>query len=260
MLHTADSLVANDCPDTFELTSLKRGLKPGNIRPEPAPIPVGEANAGSTTSRYGEHRGFNVSALGLTISLHVLAVALLLGVRHHVVQHEEVRLVSINLTPPPPAPAEPASQPTPKNPAVSAPRPLLQINPQQANIPVAVDPEPAPPSAEPVKVSMGASPSSPAAASVIQGGDLGTRMVAGKPPRYPLESRRRKEQGTVLLSLILGLDGAVEHISVSRSSGSSRLDSAALNAVRKWRWEPVVRGGQPVKVRGIVEIPFVLKG
>jgi protein TonB len=85
-------------------------------------------------------------------------------------------------------------------------------------------------------------------------------MVAGKPPRYPTESRRKREQGTVVLALVLGLDGAVEQISVSSSSGSDRLDRAALDAVRRWRWEPISRGGQPVKVRGSVEIPFVLQG
>jgi protein TonB len=49
-------------------------------------------------------------------------------------------------------------------------------------------------------------------------------------------------------------------VSVSRSSGFARLDKAALDAVRRWRWSPLVRGGVPVMVRGIVDIPFVLQG
>ena len=148
----------------------------------------------------------------------------------------------------------------PKQPDVTAARPMIQIDlPQQVNVPVAVDPQPAPPPVEPVReTSAGAGPVA-AAVSMIQGGDLGARMVSGKPPRYPLESRRKKEQGTVLLSLILGTDGAVEQISVSRSSGFSRLDDAALQAVRRWRWEPVIRDGAAVKVKGLVEIPFVLQ-
>ncbi|EQB31940.1 energy transducer TonB, partial [Sphingobium ummariense] len=99
----------------------------------------------------------------------------------------------------------------------------------------------------------------PAPPSTVQGGDLASQMVAGKPPRYPVESRRKREQGTVVLSLTLGLDGAVEAIGVSHSSGFRRLDDAALDAVRRWRWKPMMRDGQPVRVRGVVEIPFVLQ-
>lgn len=84
-------------------------------------------------------------------------------------------------------------------------------------------------------------------------------MISGDPPRYPMESRRRKEQGIVELSVVVGIDGRVETISVSRSSGHSRLDDVALRAVRKWRWEPTLRNGVATKVRGIVEIPFVLQ-
>src|SRR3546814_7287866 len=68
--------------------------------------------------------------------------------------------------------------------------------------------------------------------SVVQGGDLGAQMIAGKPPRYPVESRRKREQGTVVLALTLGLDGAVESLSIARSSGFPRLDNAARDALR----------------------------
>lgn len=84
-------------------------------------------------------------------------------------------------------------------------------------------------------------------------------MISGGPPSYPVESRRKREQGIVELLLIVGLDGRVEDISVSRSSGFHRLDKAAMHAVRKWRWSPTLRDGVAARVRGIVEIPFVLQ-
>ncbi|TAK08863.1 MAG: energy transducer TonB, partial [Rhizorhabdus sp.] len=86
------------------------------------------------------------------------------------------------------------------------------------------------------------------------------RMIEGRPPRYPLESRRRKEQGTVLLRLLIGTDGRVAQISIAQSSGFERLDQAALQAARSWRWQPMIRDGQPVEVRGVMPIPFVLQG
>jgi len=93
---------------------------------------------------------------------------------------------------------------------------------------------------------------------VVQATDLMARMVAGKPPRYPIESRRKHEEGTVLLSLVLGLDGSVQRISIARSSGFERLDKAALQAVRDWRWQPMMRNGAPITVQGVVPITFEL--
>ncbi len=84
-------------------------------------------------------------------------------------------------------------------------------------------------------------------------------MIVAKPPTYPIDSRRRHEEGTVVLSVLVATDGSVSEISVAQSSGSSLLDQAALGAVRKWRWAPLLRGGDPVMVRGEVKIPFVLK-
>jgi TonB family protein len=51
-------------------------------------------------------------------------------------------------------------------------------------------------------------------------------------PTYPLESRRLREEGTVVLNLLLGTSGRVEEIAVSASSGSPRLDKAALEGAQ----------------------------
>jgi len=100
----------------------------------------------------------------------------------------------------------------------------------------------------------------PPAPSAIQGGNLASKMLAGKPPSYPIECRRKREQGTVVLALTVGTDGRVVDISIRSSSGFARLDNAARDAVRKWRWAPATSDGAPVMVRGVVEIPFVLQG
>ena len=83
-------------------------------------------------------------------------------------------------------------------------------------------------------------------------------MLFAKPPSYPLDSRRAREQGTVKLRVLVGSDGAVKDIEIAGSSGSARLDRAALQAVRRWRWSPVMSNGSAVAVRGYVTIPFVL--
>lgn len=83
-------------------------------------------------------------------------------------------------------------------------------------------------------------------------------MIHAPPPRYPHEARRKREEGTVFLELLLARDGTVADIRVARSSGYSRLDAAALEAVRRWRWSATLREGIPVQVTGQVEIPFIL--
>ena len=77
-------------------------------------------------------------------------------------------------------------------------------------------------------------------------------------PRYPQLSRRLGEEGQVLLDLLVRADGSVGEISVRRSSGSSRLDQAALDAVRHWRYLPAHRGGEAIAFRYVQPVEFAL--
>ncbi|WP_414712609.1 energy transducer TonB [Sphingobium sp.] len=211
--------------------------------------------------RYGARSRPNIPAIVAILLIHAVAIGALIQVRNHVQRMEEVKLTVVNLTPPPPPAAE-APPPPPSRPEVVAPPPIVQtpVPPVQT---VQTTPDPVPVSTPaPVAVAVPGPPAPvalPAPPSMVQADDLGAQMIAGKPPRYPVESRRKHEQGTVVLSLIVGLDGAVESISVAQSSGSARLDNAARDAVKGWRWKPILRGGQPVRVKGVVEIPFILR-
>ncbi|MDH5709034.1 MAG: energy transducer TonB [Hylemonella sp.] len=62
-------------------------------------------------------------------------------------------------------------------------------------------------------------------------------------PRYPALSRRLGEQGTVLIRVLIEVDGCAAQAEIQRSSGHARLDQAALAAVRSWRYVPGRRGG-----------------
>lgn len=213
------------------------------------------------TPRYGERRGINLPTVLVIVLIHGVLIFALLQARQHVQRVRETRLSVLNLTPPPPPPAA-ETPPPPSTPQVNVPPPLVQV--PVPPVPIATTPEPTPVAVPVASVVSSApvvaAPSAPAAPSTVQGGDLATQMLSGKPPRYPIESRRKREQGTVVLSLTLGVDGAVENLAIAQSSGFSRLDAAARDAVRTWRWKPTIRDGRPVRVRGVVEIPFVLRG
>lgn len=236
----------------------------GAIFPSPAAPPRVSDGLHSETatpvSRYGERRAINLPLILFILAVHAVLIVALVQARQHIRHVRETQLSVVNLLPPPPPPAAETPPPPMAEPQVVAPPPLVQV--PVPPVPVATTPNPVPvpvPAAPPVVAPPVVAPAA-AASTVVQGGDIGAQMVAGKPPRYPIESRRKREQGTVVLALTLGLDGAVENLSIAQSSGFSRLDNAARDAVRGWRWKPVIRDGQPVRVKGVVEIPFVLRG
>lgn len=77
------------------------------------------------------------------------------------------------------------------------------------------------------------------------------------PPRYPLAARRNGDEGTVMLRVLVAIDGGASRVELDRSSGSASLDSAALEAVRNWRFVPARRGSQ--NVEDWVRVPVVFR-
>lgn len=238
---------------------------------DPFPSPIASPASAPQESfqpaaRYGQGSGPNYKGLALALGVQLLAVPLLYSLGTHAFsRHEKPHVVAMNLSPAAPEPKdepEPQSEPqelqthvTPQAPTVIAPVPVPapRIVLAEATAPPPMvtvkDVPPAPPAPPPAA-------SAPATRSAA---DLkGIRMISGRPPVYPLESRRKKEQGTVRLDLMLGTDGRVETVAIAKSSGFDRLDKAALAAVRRWRWAPVLQGGVPVQIAGFLEIPFVL--
>jgi len=63
------------------------------------------------------------------------------------------------------------------------------------------------------------------------------RVVEKVKPLYPEEARKSKVQGVVVVSLALAPDGSVADTTVLRAAGSG-LTEAALDAVKRWRYEP----------------------
>ena len=79
-------------------------------------------------------------------------------------------------------------------------------------------------------------------------------------PDYPSISRREGEQGLVLLRVQVTANGTAASVELQTSSGSTRLDQAALEAVKKWRFVPAKRGEQPVSASVTVPVSFSIEG
>lgn len=77
-------------------------------------------------------------------------------------------------------------------------------------------------------------------------------------PEYPLMSRRRGEQGRVLLSVTISSTGDAELVTISKSSGYAMLDQSALKAVKTWRFVPARLNNEPIFAEVIVPVRFTL--
>lgn len=72
------------------------------------------------------------------------------------------------------------------------------------------------------------------------------RHINNPAPVYPRTALRLKEEGTVILNLLVRADGSVAEVKVKTSSGYERLDKAAVKAVKRWRYLPAAQGGQTI--------------
>ncbi|MDE2184314.1 MAG: energy transducer TonB [Alphaproteobacteria bacterium] len=77
---------------------------------------------------------------------------------------------------------------------------------------------------------------------------------------YPAISQRLGEEGTVTMKFTITPDGSVENPQVVKSSGSERLDQAALECVPGWRYKPAIQEGHPVSVSWQAQVVFKLQG
>ena len=62
--------------------------------------------------------------------------------------------------------------------------------------------------------------------------------------------------GTVRVRVTVAADGSVDRLELAESSGNRYLDRAALETVRRWRFQPATRGGQPTAADVVVPITF----
>ena len=168
------------------------------------------------------------------------------------------------VVPPPPAP------PTPVKPAVAkplvpslppAPQPLAVVDhapAPDARTVEATRPAPLAPVTAPVVQTTQAPPAPPSAPRVeLPSSDAD--YLQNPKPIYPPQSKRMGEQGQVVHSVLIGVDGLPVSARLVKSSGFDRLDQAAMTAVMRWRYTPGKRNGVPAAMSFNVPINWVLE-
>jgi protein TonB len=157
-------------------------------------------------------------------------------------------------TPPRPAPARAAASAPPApsaEPTPLAPRETVPASPRSeaASAPPTAQ---ATPAAQPA-----ATPAAPAAPVIAARFDAD--YLHNPPPAYPPISRRLGEEGRVVLRAHVLPDGRADNVEIRQSSGSPRLDAAALDTVRRWRFVPARQGSEAIASWVLVPIAFRLE-
>jgi len=192
-----------------------------------------------------------LAGLGIVVAVHLaLVYALVAGLaqRTVVVAHAPIETRIL----PPDQPTLPPPAPPPK----LAPPPPLYVPPPTVHL---APPPPAPGRAvtavttvkppEPAPVAVAPAPPAATAAPPHVPVRVQPRidMAHSREPEYPPMSRRLGEQGSLVVQVRVEPDGRPSDVKLIESSGSARLDAAALAGIRAdYRFVPATVDGQPV--------------
>jgi protein TonB len=182
--------------------------------------------------------------LAATIALHVSAAATFIGMRHEsrVAQESEPLIATMLDAEQTQAEAPPEYVPPPVDVVYTLqPPPELAFETESITPPEVATTAIAPPQTQTM---------TPPMIEEIE-------YVRAPAPRYPAESQRGRERGTVLLRVLVDAVGRPAQIQIERSSGYARLDDAARVAVEKALFRPHEVNGiaQPAQV--LIPIEFV---
>jgi TonB family protein len=86
----------------------------------------------------------------------------------------------------------------------------------------------------------------------------GASQILSRPvePNYPLLAKQMKIQGAVVLQVLIGRDGTIQHLHVV--SGPTILSAAAREAVKQWRFKPFLQSGEAVETTARVTVNFTI--
>jgi periplasmic protein TonB len=218
-------------------------------------------NLGDRLMTTGFHnRRPGAAGIAFTVAIHagVAAVALL-----------AVQYVTKVVPPPPiivdrfdelPAPPPTLPPPTQRDQVIhlDVRAPVIEIETPQADNGWQVTPTL--PDPGPIAVDPG--PGSIAPPPIASGPTRTARLDAGATqPGYPSSARRSGEEGKVVLEVAIASDGRVTSVRLLQSSGSSRLDDAAIDHARlRWHFTPALKDGTAVASTRSITVHFQLAG
>jgi protein TonB len=92
----------------------------------------------------------------------------------------------------------------------------------------------------------------------ISSGVAQGNLIQKVTPQYPAIAKAAHQSGTVVLQATISKEGTITNLRVV--SGNAMLQSAALDAVKQWRYRPYMLNGEPVEVDTTINVVFNLGG
>lgn len=194
-----------------------------------------------------EMSGNRVVAIIIVGLIHVaLGYALITGLAYNVVKEVVERVTTVDIEEPPP----PEEQPPPPEPQPDTAPPPPVAPPPPINVSVAPPPivtqETIPPPAPPARIIPPAAPPAPPpppppSRARAASPDGQNRWAARIQDNYPARAQRDGTEGRVGVRVTIGANGRVTACTVSSSSGSPILDSAACDGMTRYaRYNPAL--------------------
>jgi periplasmic protein TonB len=78
-------------------------------------------------------------------------------------------------------------------------------------------------------------------------------------PAYPAMSKKLKEEGIVLLKILVTKEGRVAEVSIKNSSGFKRLDDVAIKTIKRWKFNPATQAGVAIDYWYEIDFEFNLR-
>jgi periplasmic protein TonB len=152
---------------------------------------------------------------------------------------------------PPPEPLNPRLAAITPPPVAPAPDVSMSVETEVHS--EVVSESPAPPAPIALDAASGAATAAPAALTDVA-------YLEPPLPRYPPESKHAREEGLVILKVLIDESGHASSINVYRSSGHRRLDDAACKAVQRAVFKPYLDGGVARAAIALIPVEFSLHG
>jgi bla regulator protein blaR1 len=102
----------------------------------------------------------------------------------------------------------------------------------------------------------GHQPYTPSKPLNVSAKDIAGNKIGGPQIKYPVEAKKKKIQGTVVLDAIINKKGTIEHLKAV--SGPKILQRSAIEAVRHWTYKPYLLNGNPVAVKTTINVVYSL--
>jgi len=208
-----------------------------------------------------DDRKFFWIAIGLAIVAHVIVFVIRFPEMNTIVNTKEKQVLVVKKYQPPPPPVEkkkiiekkitrkvPLPDPTPDEPEpIREPEPEIEPDPIPDDMEIMLgDPKLPPPSGPMLPGVGGVSNPTRIEESYVQ-------------PEYPELARQARLEGTVILQVVIQKDGSVSEPQILRvDKPNLGFETAAQEAVLRWRYEPATQNGRPVAVYLTVHVQFSL--